>query len=259
MRSVKTENRMVAVDSLSVCDSYQRTVVPLRVSRIEKNFDVDALGSLTVGERDDGTMWVVDGMQRLNALLRLGIRCVSCNVFRSEGPEHEARVFRLMNKERTSVSAIAIFRAQLLEGDRQTVEIAGAVRDAGLKLKLDGSSAGWPYVKAVVALESSYRRIGASGVLSLLKIIVESWPGDSDGLRGDIIGGMGLFIKRNDGFDRDRLVRKLKMTSVDALLRAAHANYTLERDRSTSSGCRTLATCLAIESTYRKGLRKKAQ
>jgi hypothetical protein len=60
MRLLKTENRKISVDELNISDAYQRTIVPARVNRISKNLDQDAFGSLTVGERRDGTFWVVE-------------------------------------------------------------------------------------------------------------------------------------------------------------------------------------------------------
>ena len=258
MRLLKTENRKINVEKLRISDAYQRTIVPARVGRIEKSFDADAFGSLTVGERRDASLWVVDGMQRLTAAIRLGIESVPCDVFQSEGPEHEAKVFRLKNKERTSVSACSLFRAQLVEGDPQTVDIARVVQEAGLKLKLDEGSSGWPYVKAVVALEGAYRRIGRGGLLEALALIIKAWPGDPDCLRGDVIGGMSWFIRRNEMFDRSRLIAKLTRTSVVSIIRASDATLKLERDRgvSSSQSGRAMTTCIALEFIYNKGLRR---
>lgn len=257
MRILKTENRKIAVDDLNIAESYQRTIVPARVNRIAKGLDQDAFGSLTVGERRDGTLWVVDGMQRLTAARKLGIASVPCDVFQSDGQEHEARVFRLKNKERTNVTACSLFRAQLVEGDPQTVEIARVVQDAGLKLRFDNGKAGWPFVKAVVALERAHRRNGSDGLATVLAVICEAWGGESDALRGDIIGGVSWFLKRNGDCDIERLVSRLRVKSVSAVIRASDATFRLERERSSSSGCRDVATCFAIESVYFKGLRRK--
>jgi hypothetical protein len=164
MRLLKTENRKISVDDLNISDAYQRTIVPSRVSRIAKNLDQDAFGSLTVGQRRDGSYWVVDGMQRLTAARKLGIGMVPCDVFDSEGQEHEARVFRLKNRERTNVSSVSLFRAQLTEGDEQSMEIERVVRKAGLKLALKEEGCGWPYVRAVKALERSFQRVGPDGL-----------------------------------------------------------------------------------------------
>jgi hypothetical protein len=257
MRLLKTENRKINVDELNISDAYQRTIVPARVNRIAKNLDQDAFGSLTVGRRRDGSHWVVDGMQRLTAARKLGIAAVPCDVFESEGPEHEARVFRLKNKERTNVTACALFRAQLVEGDAQTVDIAKAVEAAGLSLRFESGKPGWPFVKAVVSLEKAYRKVGGDGLAAVLCIICESWFGESDALRGDIISGLAYFMHKTPWFDKDRLVKKLADKPVSALIRAADATFKLERDRAASSSDRSYAMCMAIETVYFKGLRKK--
>jgi hypothetical protein len=258
MRLLKTENRKIGVDELNISDAYQRTIVPARVNRIAKNLDQDAFGSLTVGERQDGTYWVVDGMQRLTAARKLGIGMVPCDVFQSEGQEHEARVFRLKNKERTNVTACALFRAQLVEGDQQTVEIAKVVEAAGLTIGFESQKAGWPFVKAVVSLEKAYRKIGRDGLATALSIICEAWFGESNALRGDIISGVAQFIHKTPDFDKERLVKKLSEKPISAVIRAADATFKLERDRATSSGDRSFAMCMAIECIYFKGLRRKS-
>lgn len=258
MRLLKTENRKIAVEELNISDAYQRTIVPNRVNRIAKNLDQDAFGSLTVGQRRDGSHWVVDGMQRLTAARKLGIGMVPCDVFESDGQEHEARVFRLKNRERTNVSSVALFRAQLTEGDQQSIEIERVIRNSGLKLALKEESSGWPYVKAVKALERSFQRVGSDGIARALAIISEVWPGETHALQGDMIEGMCWFLKKHEGFDQSRLTEKLKTKSVTSVIRAADATFKLERDRNVSSQYgRSLATCDAIAFIYSRGLRKK--
>jgi hypothetical protein len=257
MRLLKTENRKIHVDDLNVSDSYQRTIVPGRVSRIAKNLDQDAFGSLTVGERSDGTCWVVDGYQRLTAARKLGISMVPCDVFQSDGPEHEARVFRLKNRERTNVSSVALFRAQLTEGDEQTLAIAAAVKAAGFKLGLDNHSTKWPYVRAVKSLERSFQRVQAEGLRLGLLIINEAWPGEDGALRGDLIEGVCWFIKKHPDFDRERLVGRLSKKSIDSIIRAADANHKLRLDRDSSQYGRSLAHYDAIAFIYTKGMRRK--
>lgn len=258
MRLFKTENRKLSVDDLNISDSYQRTIVPARVNRIAKNLDQDAFGSLTVGERGDGTFWVVDGMQRLTAARKLGIAMVPCDVFQSDGQEHEARVFRLKNQERTNVSAVCLFNAQLTEGDDQTLEIADVVRRSGLKIRLrEDSGQGWPYIKAVKCLERSFQRVGSEGLATALRVLVSAWPGEDGAIQGDMIEGMAWFVKKHDGFDESRLVERLSKKSIAGIVRAADANFRLGKDRSTGQYGRSLATYDAIAFIYLKGMRRK--
>lgn len=256
MRILKTENKKIGVDELSISEAYQRTIVPGRVNRIAKNLDQDAFGSLTVGQRRDGSYWVVDGMQRLTAARKLGIVMVPCDVFASDGQEHEARVFRLKNKERTNVSSTALFKAQLTEGDEQTLAIAATVKQAGLKLGLQDHSTKWPYIRAVKALERSFQRVHSDGLLLALEIICEAWPGEDGALQGDLIEGMCWFIKKKTDFDKKRLVDRLSKKSIVSVLRAADANHKLAKDRDSSSYGRSLATFDAIDLIYSKGMRR---
>lgn len=258
MRLLKTENRKIAVEELNISDAYQRTIVQARANRIAKNLDQDAFGSLTVGQRNDGSFWVVDGMQRLTAARKLGIAMVPCDVFQSEGQEHEARVFRLKNRERTNVSACALFKAQLTEGDEQSLAISSVVKSVGLKLALHDEGSRYPYLKAVKALERSFTRVGPEGLASALSILIDAWPGEDGMLQGDMIEGMCWFIKKCPDFDRHRLVARLSKKSVTSVVRAADANLKLGRDRDSSSYGRSLATYDAIDLIYRKGMRKKA-
>jgi hypothetical protein len=258
MRLLKTENRKISVDELNISDAYQRTIVESTVRKITKNLDPDAFGSLTVGQRTDGSYWVVDGMQRLTAARKLGITMLPCDVFESDGQEHEARVFRLKNKERTNVSAGSLFLAQLTEGDPQTRDIASVVQEVGLKIRLrEDGGAGWPYIKAVKALEHCYQRVGRDGLKKALELLIEIWPGESGAVQGDMIQGMCWFIKKHPEFNERHLVSKLSVKSITGVIRAADANLKLGRDRASSAYGRSMATYDAILFIYQKGLRRK--
>jgi hypothetical protein len=258
MRVLKTDNRKIRTCDLDVAEAYQRTIVTSQVRRIAKALDPDAFGSLTVGERGDGSLWVVDGLQRLTAARQLGIEAVPCDVFASTGPEHEARVFRLKNKHRTNVSALALFRAQLTEGDPQSMEIASVIRECGLRLVLtEGGKNCWPDVKAIRSVERAYSRVGADGLRTVFRVLSEAWAGERDALQGDMIDGLAVFLKRHPEFNESRLVDKLKTRSVAGVLRAADATYKLARDRDTSHHGRALATYDAILLVYNKGLRRE--
>jgi len=257
MRILKTENRKIDVGELNISDAYQRTIVPARVNRIAKQLDQDAFGSLTVGQRSNGSYWVVDGMQRLTAARKLGIGMVPCDVFGSDGPGHEARVFRLKNRERTNVSSAALFRAQLTEGDEQSLQILKVVQEAGMKLALRDEKSSWPYIRAVKALERSFGRVGAEGLSTALRIITEAWPGEGESLQGYLIEGVCWFIKKEEHFDEARLISKLRIKSIASVIRAADANFKLGKDRDWSQYGRSLSYYDALAFIYRKGLRRK--
>lgn len=218
MKIVKTENRMIHSEDLSIAPAYQRTIVPAQVNRIVREFDNDAFGSLVVGQREDGSLWVVDGLQRLTAARKLEIQRVPCDVFQSEGQRHEAKIFRLKNKNRTNVSAIVLFRALIAEGDDESLEIRRIVRKAGLKMGELDSGPRWPHIRCVTAVQ---RVFGRGNLEQTLSIICSAWPDDNDALNGHIIEGLSIFLEKCQEVDVKELVRKLRDKTPSDVLRFA--------------------------------------
>jgi len=76
-----------------------------------------ALGAVVVGKRDDGTFWLVDGLQRKLAAQRRGdVSGLDCMVFNSKGEKHEAEIFLLCNKGRIAVDAVHKYRTSVIAG-----------------------------------------------------------------------------------------------------------------------------------------------
>lgn len=72
-------------------------------------------GPLTVAEREDGTLWLIDGHHRVLAMMKMGIKMALAQVFKSEGKSHEKEVFsfflerrvRLTKKEQAKATKLA--------------------------------------------------------------------------------------------------------------------------------------------------------
>jgi hypothetical protein len=249
------DQRQLAVDVLNIADAYQRTMIGYQINRIAKRFDDDAFGSLLVGKRPDGTYWVVDGLQRLSAARKIGRNKVPCRIFDSSGPQHEAAVFRKVNKDRANVNAVALFKALLAEGDEEAVAIQNAVHSLGLKIRLDGGKGGvWPWIKCVRSVQRSYSRGGTQHVIDTLRILCDCWGGEDDALRGDIVDGMSLFLHKCEDIDRTRLVKKLRTKTVADVLRFASGVRKL-----ISSSTRPAAIAHGLLKFYNAGLREKRE
>src|SRR5688572_26571882 len=78
-----TETRRVAVSTLNIDPAIQRQLDRRRVERIANDLNVDAIGVITVSQREGGSLFVVDGMHRVEALKLAG----------GEGESVDARVF----------------------------------------------------------------------------------------------------------------------------------------------------------------------
>lgn len=107
---------MLPLSKLQV-DEYQRGEAKTSFTIDKaKNFNFAAAGAIVVGRRDDGTYWIVDGLQRYLAELKRGdIKNIDCMVFDSEGKKHEAEIFLLCNSTgRINVNANVKFRTSVI-------------------------------------------------------------------------------------------------------------------------------------------------
>lgn len=134
----RSRHMRIKIEDLNV-DDYQRGEAK-RGSTIQKakHWDHSAAGAVIVGQRSDGSFWVVDGLQRtLAEALRGDIDAVDCMVFKSDGTEHEARVFQLCNLGRIPVDAIHKFRVAVKAGDDTECAIHDWVLANGFRIAAD--------------------------------------------------------------------------------------------------------------------------
>ena len=129
----RSKHMRIKIADLNVGD-YQRGEAN-RISTIQKakHWDHAAAGAIVVGQRSDGSFWIVDGLQRtLAEAVRGDIDAVDCMVFPSDGADHEARVFQLCNLGRIPVSAIHKFRVAVKAGDQTECAIDAWVKENGM-------------------------------------------------------------------------------------------------------------------------------
>jgi len=139
----KTRNANVAPESLNIDTAYQRGRMSEKIILgICRGMDMDKFGTLVVGERENGDMYVVDGQQRLSAWKRRGEKkSVPCRIFVSKGQAHEAAVFKAINENRTRVRAIDAYRSAVCAGLSPEIDIDKELRKMGMRMvKKNGSS-----------------------------------------------------------------------------------------------------------------------
>lgn len=112
------DHRWLPIDDLRVDHAYQRGVLSdATVLNIARSFSWDAFGIVTVAERDNGSFWILDGQQRVEAARRRGdVKRIPCAVFKSTGRTWEARIFRMLNLNRAPVRALEKFRSAVIAG-----------------------------------------------------------------------------------------------------------------------------------------------
>jgi hypothetical protein len=251
---VKSALREVKLEDVQTDPSYQRDVKK-KHEQIVANFNPTALGIPVVGEREDGTLWWVDGLQRGTALLKLGKKTVRAEVFRSDGPEHEAKVFKLINLNRTKLNSREEFRSLLAGQDELAWKIKNAVEKLGYKIVLGRGTSATRETQATYlqGVNTMYKGAGKYGVAALefaLSTIKEAWPGDVIGSTHLIIGGLMMFWKAKDGVvDNARLIPRLQTVTPHQIIYTAGLTV--------SGNNKQGAVVHVIEKLYKKVLRRK--
>lgn len=127
----------VPVELLNVDHAYQRERVSgERVLAIASAWRWIACHALMVVRRPDGSMWVTDGQHRLLAARkRTSITHLPCLIFQGDGDKvAESDGFLRANTVRGPVDSYAKYRAALLRGDKDIVEIDAILTASGYRI-----------------------------------------------------------------------------------------------------------------------------
>jgi hypothetical protein len=113
----KCTHKRLPLSALNI-GAYQRGEASARITTSKAaHYRQAAAGAVVVGERKDGTYWLVDGLQRKLAAEKRGdITHLNCMVFSSNGEQHEAEIFLLCNRGRVAVSALHKYHASVRAG-----------------------------------------------------------------------------------------------------------------------------------------------
>lgn len=213
--------RKIKTESIQIAQAYQRSLRVSMASQIVRCFEADAFGVLVVGERSDGSLWCVDGQTRLKAAVKLGLDDVPCLVFESRGKEHEATLFRLLNTQ-TNQSKLQKIKAQLCEGDPDTLEMISIVERCGFKIGFNGEKS-WPHIRSLVPVERAY----IQGILPrVLNVINNAWGPVKDihALQVPILGGLTkLLMQHGEVISDAELVTRLQKYTVSQLVSQCEA------------------------------------
>lgn len=194
---------------LLVDHTYQRDPIPKRVKVIADNLDLDALGLFIVSRRADGSLYVIDGQHRIEALRQYGWQNdwkVECRVYEKLTVEQEAELYRQLNDTRP-LKAWDFFKAGLVSGDAGCLEIDATVRSAGLKVS---GQCGDGKVGCVTTLRQVHGRYGKDVLRRALEIATASWGHTAAAVEKELVHGLSIVTATYNGeLDTPWLVKKL--------------------------------------------------
>jgi hypothetical protein len=218
----KMGTRTVAVSELQTDPSYQRDVKP-KHKKIVANFDPHSFGVPIIAEREDKSLWIVDGLQRITAIRELGHTEVHVRVFRSEGAEHEAAVYKRVNLDRTKLTSQEEFKALLTAHDPVAWAIKETVESCRYRLMLGTRSR--PRARDLTCFKtliSIHNTKGPEALKFALNMLTRCWPGDQEGTQSSFLDGLATFYADNaETIELKKLVPRWKTAQVHDITYAA--------------------------------------
>ena len=199
-----------------------------RVARMAADFRPHALGSITVSERADGTLVVLDGMHRAEVCRSVGHDKVPAHVYTGLTVAQEAELFHLLNQTKQP-SAISRFLARVTLGDQAAVEMSEILAAHGWRV---GTAPEPGNLASVEAMERVYR--SASGALpkgthpeildQTITILTAAWEHDTTSVQGAMLEGVAQVLGRfGSQADVEKLVAEMSDTRPAVLIGKAKA------------------------------------
>ena len=224
MTSKKTTT--VKADSLTIDPRVQRQegLDEGRVAKMARDFNPDALGTLTVSERPDGSRVIIDGAHRRAAALAAGYKGnLPAIVYTGLTLQQEAELFVLLNDFKQP-SLISRFLARVVMGEEAAVRINEVVTAHGWRV-LQSNDPGC--IAAIGAVERIYRN--GAGTLNeghhpealdwTLDVITAAWEHDGASAASHMLLAVAqLYGRFGSAVDAQKLVKEMQHTRPDVLI-----------------------------------------
>lgn len=232
MSTPKSMIKKVKVEDLHLHEDIQRAegMDNRRVQEMCEAFNPSGVNVITVSQRSNGELFILDGRHRVAAARLAGYTgSVETKIWTGLTRAQEADLFRLLNNSKT-VSAISMFLAAVIVGDAAQVEMTAIVERHGWKIGLNSDDG---YIRAVQALERLYmgaaignKKAGPYPELAERTVltITEAWEWDRKSVDAAMLLGVGqLYARFGREVDDVKLVAEMRGTRPGTLLGKARA------------------------------------
>lgn len=245
-------NREISTKDIHIDDKGQRDVSRRKAqfNKIMREFDDRLVQPIDVA-LIDGKYWCFDGQMTMKVLkARAGGKDVrvKCRVYEGMSKMDAAYMFI---KQRGTVSRVDVadkIRVNANYGDENSVKFIRITESNGLEIAWNGYKA----KNSVVAVSTLWQEFISFSddemFASYIRVIKNSWNGDPDGSKSQILKGLGMFMRTYRGeFQESRLITKLQTRHPNDIIRDAQI------DR--SSGARKYAVQILL--AYNHGAREE--
>jgi hypothetical protein len=213
-KGAPSKTKVVEIEAQSLCihPRAQRALVPRKLKKLVREFDLDAVGSIHAVQYEiDGTVaiWIIDGQHRWRALMDLGLGEWKIKVVIHLDVTTDARAHALFLKlnDRTAVSSFDKFMNGLGAGCPTEVGVERIAREHAFKITsqtADGCLA------CVAVLCRLYETNDGEALAATLDTIITAWGRTAAACEGKVIEGLGMVYEYySDSIDRPALIKKL--------------------------------------------------
>ena len=211
---------------------------------IARNFQMELFDAILVGERADGSLWVVDGQQRTLACREHGVTRIPARVFKSRGKSHEAEVFLRASYGRKQLKPVDDFRAALADNDVAACECKRICAMLAISIIGIDVPAREPKLACISGLLLVYSKFKSMALTRSLRICLECWRDQKDKFKVPPIYGIAKICAYTHAPDQ-WLVDRLKKTSVAALMQRVSAGQLAGEQRNEGFAKAALDFCNA--------------
>lgn len=259
-----TRTAWVPIKNLSVDPRYERPLSRRKVVAIAKDLDPDAIGQILVSERDDGSLVIIDGQHRVEAVRETwsDSEAVPCLIYVGLTFTDEADLFVKFNDLRTKPRPLDLFKARIAAKDENAAAISKVCMKNGLTIGAGGGATN--RIACVQALAQVYNQTSAEVLDQTLSTIIDAWSEhgtvEASVLQGSIVHGVALVIARHrTRIDLRRLVKAMHGTTHAQLI--AKARFAKQADIGASDSRARIETMIAQQLVYlyNKGLRDQTR
>ena len=249
------EMRRVPVTAIKVDHAYQRDVVSQWVHE-HLPFDEEQAGAVVLSARAGGP-YCIDGNHRVELARASGVALVNALVIDGLTQEAEARLFTRYQRERRNLTAHALYRADLVAGDPDTLVIVRIVHVAGFQITKGTVrwTAGTDHISAIDALRWIHRYGGEDLLARVLQTVRRLWFTEEKSASGQILKALALvFTSASDdpAFKVDIFERMLRENAPLKLIRLSES--VAKRRNTATTGAANIAEAMVEQ--YNRRLAK---
>lgn len=239
------------ISDLKVPERSQRKFIKSHAENIYKNFEDNQFTPLIVSIRD-GVYWVIDGQHRLYAVKKRfgGEGLVECKIITSLTEELECDLFGKINTNQKLLNSADKVKTDFYAGNPKIKALVDICNRNGVELGFENDNRGKKdgRIIAIKALADTYDKMGENQTERLVKLLNNTWDGNSEALSHSMIKAMSVILSLYGTELSDELwIKKLSKVEPSKLMSEAKS------DLATKSNVPTKIARIAITNYYNKG------